>query len=400
MTSRLSTVVHLAKTRGLRVQLTLFDAFGLYRDIRGSKEWAASILSPYKNSSELAFVELQNEINPRDPVAMNWARQLLPALRGDLGNVPITVSTPGAGGLTNLVLLKHALLLTPLDFYDFHFYGSMALAYDTLSKAKAIASPRQLYIGEAGFSTGTVKVSAQLTAQQYLYYSLVDAAARDLQLPPPAVWTMNDFSGTARSSQALGGQNFFGLYTASGAAKPALSEVSQYFSNRATSPIANPSFELQSGAIPAGWIETHPNKGALAWDSTISHSGRASVKIAATRGPNNAQPAWTTIANIGTLNGGDHLQAMVWAEGRNATGMSKIAVAWYGPRNNYISNSTSPALPNGSTTWTHLAVNAAAPAGAVYAVISLQSYANSGSVWFDDVTVNRVRTSAFPSLVP
>ena len=44
---RLREFVGLAADRGLHVQLTLFDWWGEYRDVAGSKIWARAVLEPY-----------------------------------------------------------------------------------------------------------------------------------------------------------------------------------------------------------------------------------------------------------------------------------------------------------------------------------------------------------------
>ena len=44
---RLRELVGVAARNGLRVQLTLFDWWGAYRDIEGSKQWARAVLERY-----------------------------------------------------------------------------------------------------------------------------------------------------------------------------------------------------------------------------------------------------------------------------------------------------------------------------------------------------------------
>ena len=61
----------------------------------------------------------------------------------------------------------------------------------------------------------------------------------------------------------------------------------------------------------------------------------------------------------------------MWAEGSAATGSNTVAVAWFGTNGNYISNNVSAPLPDGTSTWTELGVDATAPAGAAYGVLYL-----------------------------
>ena len=53
----------------------------------------------------------------------------------------------------------------------------------------------------------------------------------------------------------------------------------------------------------------------------------------------------------------------MWAEGAAATGSNTVAVAWFGTNGNYISNNVSAPLPDGTSTWTELGVDATAPGG-------------------------------------
>ena len=63
---RLREFVGIAARNGLHVQLTLFDWWGAYRDIEGSKQWARAVLEPYVGDPRIAFVELRNEIDTTD----------------------------------------------------------------------------------------------------------------------------------------------------------------------------------------------------------------------------------------------------------------------------------------------------------------------------------------------
>ena len=60
------------EAHGLRVQLTLFDWWSTYSDLAGSATWVHAIVGPYKDNPEIAFVELQNEIDPTDAAAKAW----------------------------------------------------------------------------------------------------------------------------------------------------------------------------------------------------------------------------------------------------------------------------------------------------------------------------------------
>jgi hypothetical protein len=160
--------------------------------------------------------------------------------------------------------------------------------------------------------------------------------------------------------------------------------------------VANPGFQTLVNGVATGWTQAHAPNATMALSTTIGHSSTNSAEITATSGANNAQPAWTTTANLGAITTGQNVQATVWAQDAAATGTSQIALAWYNAAGTYISNSTSVTLRPGTVGWTELGVNSSAPAGAAYAIVSLQSTANTGSVWFDDTTVTNLGTNPFP----
>jgi hypothetical protein len=394
MLSELHQAVDMASTDQLHVQLTLFDAFGVYDQLANSAQWAEAVLAGYKNDPEIAFVELQNEIDPTNPAAMAWAQYMIPQVSSMLGTVPLTISTSGAGGIESLTLLKQALAGTPISFYDYHYYADAQLARSVLQQAQAVVAPTPLFVGETGYSTNN---SAVLESEQYLYYELVDEAARSLGLGSPGAWTLNDFTAASAPS-APGPQLFFGVFDTNGLAKPAAAALEQDFTGQPFPVLSNPSFETSSGGIPTGWAPVQTQDGALTLSTTVAHTGANSVEISDTSGPNDEQPAWTQTANLGPLSAGQNVQATVWAEGADATGTSEMAIAWYDASENYLGSDQSQPLTPGTSTWTELGVDATAPAGAAYAVVSLQSYQNSGSVWFDDVNMANLGSAAFPAL--
>ena len=67
---RLRELVGIAARNGLGVQLTLFDWWGAYEDVEGSKRWARAVLEGYVGDPRIAFVELRNEIDTTDAEAL------------------------------------------------------------------------------------------------------------------------------------------------------------------------------------------------------------------------------------------------------------------------------------------------------------------------------------------
>jgi endo-1,4-beta-mannosidase len=233
MANRLSEVMGLAAKHSLRVQLTLFDWWSRYTDIRGSEEWVSSLLSRYRNDPRIAVVELQNEVNPQNHAAVAWVSRLLPYLSAVL---PGTLRTVSAASVPPHVfaLLIRELRKSPPDFWDYHYYGPPQDAYSVLSQIKALSGRVPLFIGETGYSTdGSVQGMAAADQAQAAYYRAVFGAAAALRLPAPAPWTLNDFSLRAippSPGSHDAAQHGFGLFQLNGSPKPAAAVVRGAFS--------------------------------------------------------------------------------------------------------------------------------------------------------------------------
>ncbi len=257
MEDELAQVVRLAQDDGLYVQLTLFDWWSDYTDVRDSKAWVSALLAPYRDDPEIAFVELKNEIDPGDPSALIWARAVLPVARSAAGSVPLTLSISSTAGVAGLIQLKESLGPPALNFYDFHYYGLPGDAAVTLAAAERAVSPSPLYVGETGLSTyspvGSAQQQAELASQQANYFAAVEVATKTLRLPPAAPWMLNDLVGadvplTAKNDPTLW---YFGLFSADGSAKPAAAVVRQFFSRGTEPPLLNGTFAQSAGGSPS-----------------------------------------------------------------------------------------------------------------------------------------------------
>jgi hypothetical protein len=235
MADRLSEVIALAAKHSLRVHLTLFGLWSRFTDINGSKEWASSLLSRYRDDPRIAVVELRNEIKPQNHQAMAWVTAMLPYLSTILPGTLRTVSTASVPPVA-FALFTHELKSSPPDFWDYHYYGPAENAYSVLSRIKALAAPRPLFIGETGYSTdGTPGEQAALKQAQAAYYRAVFTAAAALGLPFPAPWILNDFSPGAIPPGRLADEPTaygYGLFQVNGIQKPAAAVVSGAFSCR------------------------------------------------------------------------------------------------------------------------------------------------------------------------
>lgn len=235
--TELRDVIHMAQQNGLRVQLTLFDGFGDWQAIQASYGWARTVLAPYAGDSEIAFIEVRNEIDTSNSQQMAWCRDVLSYTEKLARGVPVTVSVSN-GGAAKLVDLRRQLGTVRPDFWDLHYYGTAEDAYATFAAARAAVQPDLLYIGEFGFSTWPGNVATvhgpstsqeEMDASQASYYASVEAATKALGLPPAAPWTLNDFSRTDTPPQPSPADYFYGLYRLNGSAKPAAGVISEFF---------------------------------------------------------------------------------------------------------------------------------------------------------------------------
>jgi hypothetical protein len=231
----LSRVVAIASAHGLRVHLTLFDLWHDYRDVTGSRQWAAAILSRFRGDRRIACVELQNEIDPTNPQAMAWTRAMLPAVRRDAG-APVTVSVTGWNTAAPLSRLIAGLRRVRPDFYDLHFYGTTPWMLPTFLAARRAAGHRPLLIGESGYSTATTTTKSLLNARlksesageqaQASFISEVERAAQEAGLHHAGLWVLNDFPALPHVSLI---ERHFGLYRLNGTPKPAVAVVRAAF---------------------------------------------------------------------------------------------------------------------------------------------------------------------------
>ncbi|MFC4072503.1 glycosyl hydrolase, partial [Actinoplanes subglobosus] len=150
---RLRKFISIADAQGLTVKLTLFDWWSGYSDAAGSASWAKAVLAPYADDRRVLSVELKNEFVSTDPAAVSWVRRLIPAVREAVPQMPLTLSVDGQSGAAGLARIRTALTGTPLDYYDFHFYGNSERALAEIRRAQAAVAPDPIVIGETGVST-------------------------------------------------------------------------------------------------------------------------------------------------------------------------------------------------------------------------------------------------------
>ena len=391
---RLRELVGIAARNGLRIQLTLFDWWGSYRDIEGSKQWARTVLEPYVGDPRIAFVELRNEIDPTDADALEWTRELVPWLRNVLRKeTPVTVSVAGMRPVRDLRALVAALPVRARpDFFNAHtFTGGGELAEQVFSKLRDVAAPTPLWIGELGYPTSTtlsglagvpLTPSAQEAAQAH-YFKLCFGALARLGLPAPGIWILDDFASDAipeSAGDAREPEYHFGLFREDGSAKPAAAAVRGLFAGRYGTGF-NGGFEAAAAAldgtvVPAIWGSTGELR--LVRDTTVLRSGVASARVAGRTGGSGTFLITPVTAAVQR----GRAELSTWVRGSRAA--LRVAIVWFDPEGRQVGQRwTSVRARPG---WRRAAVAATPPASAAYARIVLHVQELNGAVWVDDVS--------------
>ncbi len=158
--------------------------------------------------------------------------------------------------------------------------------------------------------------------------------------------------------------------------------------------IPNASFETDPSDI---WrAASGDGQGVIVWDTSVAHTGSASLKVAQTGGDG----GWfQSAAGAIAVEPGDMIEAEVWARTEQATGRTYFSLDWYagdeargradgGAPFGYISYRPNPIA--GTHDWTRLMARAFVPEGVSSVRIGLRSEGNEGSAWFDDLAVRIV----------
>jgi hypothetical protein len=399
-TRRLRTFVALAAANGLRVQLTLFDWWYAWGDLRGSRTWARALLAPYARDRRIATVELKNELVIK-PHTVAWARAMIPFVRGVVGpGTPVTLSVSGRDPVGQLTRLKRGLGAVRPDAFDVHYFGGGGeLALHVLSAAKAVAAPTPVRVGETGYPTTTALTgfggvprtpSAQEAAQAHFLAALA-WGARAAGVPAPGVWLLGDLRPEAVPDRRVAETDpelHFGLFRTDGTAKPAAAVVRSAFSNRTRFPF-NGGFERAVAAeagpdVPAEW-STQGAHVAFALDSGVAKQGRASARITP---DGTGAGSFAITPPDGGLRGGERIVADAWARRAAPGGRVLVAIEWLDPSGRVLGRATSAPLP-AVTTWRRLRAAGRAPRRAAYLRIALVADAVTRPVWFDGVGFTR-----------
>ena len=397
--ARLAHAVSLAAAADLHVQLTLFDWWFDYADRAGSKRWAETILAPYVGDARIAFVEIRNEIDPQDAGAVQWARVLLPWLRAYLRGTPVTLSVGNTDAVRDLRALVRGLGTgSQPDFFTAHYFtGGGELAGSRFRQLQQAAAPVPLWIGELGYPTSAtvsgywslpLTRSAQEAAQSH-FLKTSFAASRQLGLPAPGIWILDDFAAGAIPASDVSPREpeyTFGLFRADGSPKHAAVIVRGLFAGRRDLGF-NGSFEqlvlLEDGARQAAmWAAIGLNRLSADRDGTVAHTGVASLRLAAT------EPAYgqVQVAPVETgVRAARCAEATAWSTGHAAAGRVRLMIGWFDGGFRRIAR-TSSWLSLDDGRWSRARVRTCPPNRAVFARVVVEAVALNGVAWVDDVT--------------
>jgi hypothetical protein len=382
---RLRTFVDIAAKNGMTVKITLFDWWDGYTDVARSISWAKAVLAPYANDPRVIAVELKNEFQPADGAAVAWVRKLIPAVRAAVPAMPLTLSVDGGTGAPGMARIKKALAGTPLDYYDFHFYGSSERALTEIRKAQAAVAPTPVVIGETGMST-----AADSDGEQAAFLARVFRAAREAGVGSVSPWTFTDFSkgaipGNSEVSEKPA-QYKFGLHRADGTPKAAAGVVRDAWTTGDTpNEVLNLGFEAKAGDSP--WRQNLPKAGGAVITTSNPRSGKYAARFAGTTRASAGLPSLAT-SPITPVQPGHRWRAEAWARGASATGTTEITLSWFDANGRWVGQHSSNRLPRGTTGWTKLSVATVAPPRAAGVQLHLKSGDNRGTVWFDDVAIS------------
>jgi hypothetical protein len=407
MSARLEKVVDLAARHGLLVELTLFDWWHDYADIAGSRRWAASVLSPYAGDRRIAFVELQNEIRPQDVGAAAWAAALIPYVR-EVARLPVAISVPALDPARDLTVLRAGLGSAQPDFYSAHFYWRPELAAHYLEAAENAVAPLPLRLGETGYSTaipydvlpGVPASPSAREAQQGYYLRSLALVARRVGLPPIAPWILSDFAPEAIPAddpavQGNAREYRFGLFSVSGAAKPAAAELRTIFSGGQADGF-NGGFEDAvrdevGRGVPALWRIRRASNAAFARDTQVARTGRASARIDGALTGTGPDAAFTIAPPDAGVRQGDQSTVTAFARAGAGCGEVRLALRWFSAEGRAVGGVQSKTVPCGTRGWRRLRANGVAPSGAAYVGLYLRAAGTVGKAWFDDVSYSCVR---------
>ncbi len=171
-------------------------------------------------------------------------------------------------------------------------------------------------------------------------------------------------------------------------AKPVVETYQRILAGNDVSDNFNNGFEQGDGQLPILWrIYKNESLGftaKFARDATVSHNGAASASIASSTKSSLGEASFY-LNPIQPVIPGKNYSLSAWVSGSLVTDSNTLSIAWFDINGHYLSQNFSGNAPLGEFGWLSLNVSAIAPTGAAMCEIHINSQANSGTVWFDDV---------------
>ena len=156
----------------------------------------------------------------------------------------------------------------------------------------------------------------------------------------------------------------------------------------------NPSAEADRNrdGLPDGW-QPHAFKSPakLAWDRSVAHSGKASLRIQDSLNPdakewNERTGRWLS-GQRRKVTAGATYTLRLWVKTQGVTGKANACIAWWAG-DSWLAESYTPSV-EGTADWKQVTVTAKAPAKATAAQIYLGLSQSKGTAWFDDISMAR-----------
>lgn len=384
---KLQTTVELADAAGLQVWLTLYDNFGSYTDLAGSRTWTTAVLGPYAGDRRIQAVELRNEIK-QTTATMAWARDQLALIHQLTPTTPVAMSLNGSVEPEAYRTLLDALAPEAPDVVSYHYYGDPGLAYGRLQRAVAAVGSVPLAVGEAGLSTaaldGRCPDAACREAEQVDWFQLLVAAARQLGLSPPAPWILLDLTSDATTRTITPAGYGYGLIRTDGSRKPAADVVADAYAGVWTTVPQDTDFRstTMQGQRARGWVPWRPS-GTFRVEDGAGVDGAPALAVSGTDTLADGASAWYA-RPLTAVRPGQTWRARVSARGVGVTGRTTLSLVWLDGDGGYLRQSVSGALDARSTAWQELSVVATVPTGAVAVRVHLASAGNAGTAWFSN----------------
>ncbi len=156
--------------------------------------------------------------------------------------------------------------------------------------------------------------------------------------------------------------------------------------------LTNPSFEIDQDRdlLPDGWKpEAFQSKGKIAWDDTVSRTGKASLRIADPGSRPNGHwkeniARW--VGDVRPIQPGTKYKLEAWIKTKELKATSRVILAWQ-DGHNWISEDATNSI-DGTSDWKRVSLTATAPKGATEVRVLFEVGYGNGTAWLDDVLLS------------